>query len=180
MSHFPSPAPAPSPHPIPFPIHTTWLGLSYTLSSNIYPDPYPHPIPSPIHTTWHGLSYTLSPNTYPGLLPRSPSSPLTLSYTTSLNLTLEPISPAQTSSGPSRNTNTSPPHNSLPTPTGFSTPLPNEHSPNTLIPLDNFSAVYNTNLSYYENFLPPPARTPTPPCLPPKVYIFRHLNKDKD
>ena len=100
--------------------------------------------------------------------PHSPSSPLTHSYTTSLNvnLTLEPTSPAQTFSGPS--------------PTDFSSPLPNNHSPTIFTPLDNFSAVYNTNSSHHDNYPPPPARTPTPPHLPPKAFKFRHFNKDKD
>merc|ERR1712055_324262 len=141
---------------------------------------HPLTLPPSLSTQPDLASATPSPQTpIQDSSPHSPSSPLTLSYTTSLNLTLEPSSPAQASSGPSLDTNTSPPHNSLSTHTDFSKPLPNKHSPNTLITLDNFSAVYNTNLSYSENYSPPPARTPTPPHLPPKVYCFRHLNKDK-
>ena len=133
------------------------------------PQTHPLTLSPPLSTQPDLASATPPPQTpIQDSSPHSPSSPLTHSYTTSLNvnLTLEPTSPAQTFSGPS--------------PTDLSSPLPNNHSPTIFTPLDNFSAVYNTNSSHHDNYPPPPARTPTPPHLPPKAFNFRHFNKDKD
>ena len=98
------------------PIHTPDTTPSPHHPHNSVP-PQLSPISPRQHQT-HPLTLSPSLSTQPDLAsatpspqtpiqdssPHSPSSPLTLSYTTSLNLTLKPISPAQASSGPTPST----------------------------------------------------------------------------